>query len=366
MISVLHICTDFWPSTGGIEEFVLQLAKRSDSVGIKASVLCFNRMRGHHENLPVKETIQGVPITRIPFLNFKYYKPTLLPLKLLKECNLLHVHGIGAPLDYVGMTKWLHKKPIILSTHGGIFHTNSLLSIKRIYFHGIESFILNGVNVVVACSESDRALFKQISERVILLENAADVTVLLQLCMDAKENGRCLYVGRLSENKGIPALLNAFAVAKNLGAQFSLRLAGPDENGHGRKFGELAHTLGISENVVFLGKVNQDELLEEYHLAENFVSASNYEGFGISAIEAKAAGCRLILNSNDAFRSLFQHDPAADLVDFSDFSTTGKKISLALSNRPNPVVISKRNDAMRFSWETKIMEWRDLYFKYHQ
>lgn len=340
---------------------MLELAKRSDSIGIKASVLCFNRVKGQAERLPDTDTIDGVSITRVPFIDLRFYKPTLLPLNLLRKQDLLHVHGVGAPLDYVVLTKWLHKKPIIVSTHGGIFHTNTLLTVKRIYFYGFESFIMKGVNAAVACSRSDESLFRQISQRVVPLENAADVTAYLQLPMDAKESGRCLYVGRLSENKGIPELLKAFADAKQRGAQFNLRLVGPDQDGRTREYQELARTLGISENVLFLGQLNHDALMEEYRCAENFVSASKYEGFGISAIEAKAAGCRLILNNNEAFKSLFQTDPAASLIDFSDIPKAGTMLFQVLSSTPQAEIKQARTDAFEYSWEKKIQEWKKLY-----
>ncbi|MCI0560698.1 MAG: glycosyltransferase family 4 protein [Nitrososphaera sp.] len=361
MLSVLHICTDFWPSTGGIEQFVLELAKRSYSIGIKASVQCFNRVKGHAERLPKTDAIDGVSITRVPFIDLRFYKPSLLPLNQLRKQDLLHVHGVGAPLDYVVVTKWLHKKPIIVSTHGGIFHTNTLLTVKRIYFYGFESFIMKGVNAAVACSRSDETLFRQISQRVVLLENAVDVTDYLQLPMDAKEPGRCLYVGRLSENKGIPELLKAFADAKRRGAQFYLRLAGPDQDRRTGEFQELARTLGISENVLFLGPINRDALMEEYCCAENFASASKYEGFGLSAIEAKAAGCRLVLNDNGAFKSLFQTDAAASLVDFSDVPKAGALLFQVLSSTPNAKIQKARMDVIEYSWEKKIQDWKKLY-----
>ncbi|MGE5611619.1 MAG: hypothetical protein ACM359_20395, partial [Bacillota bacterium] len=93
---ILHICTDFWPSTGGIEKFVLDLARHSRQAGLETKVLCFNRIHSSSQTLPPQDQIGNIPIRRVSFLNLKYYKPTLLPLAELRQADLLHVHGIGA------------------------------------------------------------------------------------------------------------------------------------------------------------------------------------------------------------------------------------------------------------------------------
>lgn len=361
MISVLHICTDFWPSTGGIENFVLSLAKRSNASGFRASVLCFDRINGGTRALAAQDSIEGVSVTRIPYIDLKFYKPTWLPLPLLRSNDIIHVHGVGAPLDYAVITKLLHRRPIIVSTHGGIFHTKTLLPLKRLYFFGVARAALKGVDSVVACSSSDEVLFRRISDRVVLIENAVSIDEHLRLPLARKVPGRCLYVGRLSQNKGVPSLLHAFAEAKRMGAQFCLRLVGPDREGRSREYRALAQSLGIDQEVCFVGEVGDAELLSEYEQAENFVSASTYEGFGLSALEARAAGCRLMVQANEAFISLFAKDSGAHLIDFSKHQAAGAVVQKLLALRPSHSEPNERRDVARYSWEIKIREWQALY-----
>ncbi|HEY4366949.1 MAG TPA: glycosyltransferase family 4 protein [Steroidobacteraceae bacterium] len=362
MPSVLHICTDFWPSTGGIERFVLDLATRSDSIGLTASILCFDRVKSHPGQLPRKETVCGIAVTRIPFVDLKFYKPAVLPLQLLRQHDVLHVHGPGALLDFAVLTKWLHRKPIVLSTHGGLFHTRTLLLVKRIYFFGLQPTLMRFVDAVAACSKTDAALFRRIADRVVLVENAVDTSMYLALSRDRQRQGRCLYVGRLSDNKGIPDLLRAFAAAKQRGAVFELRLVGRDENGNRARYIELARTLGIEEWVAFLGAVDQEGLLREYQCAQVFVSASRYEGFGLSAIEAKAAGCQLVLNANAAFSDIFSSDKAAILTDFTNAESTAPLL-VAVLQGDSTMSNAVRREVEAYSWQRKLGEWRSLYMQ---
>jgi len=361
VLSVVHVCTDFWPSTGGIEQFVGNLARASASHGIRATVLCFNRTKGVAGTLPANESLNSIDIRRIPFVDLVYYKPSIIPLSVLKSHDIVHVHGIGAPLDFIALTKPWHGRPIVLSTHGGIFHTPALGMLKRWYFHGFLRLALRQVDVVAACSRNDAELFRSVSSRVTLLENAVEVEPYLALTGARRQRGRCLYVGRLSANKGIDLLLRAASVARNRGSEFTLRLVGPDVEGRRGEYESLASSLGIANRVVFVGEVTHRSLLEEFDCAETFVSASRYEGFGISAIEARAAGCRLLLHGNEAFRNLFASDAAATLVDFTKSDNAGAEFSRLLDKRPDPAVHATRGLTRSFSWDQKMVEWLDVY-----
>jgi alpha-1,3-mannosyltransferase len=361
VLSVLHVCTDFWPSTGGIQQFVYNLAERSASLGVRVTVLCFNRIKGFSGTLRGNESIGPIAVKRVPFIDLVFYKPTAIPMSALRSHDVIHVHGIGAPLDYIALMKWVHKRPIVVSTHGGIFHTPAAAGLKHLYFYHVLPFIMRQVDVVAACSRSDAALFRAVSDRVVLLENAVAIQPYLALTGSSRQRGRCLYVGRFSDNKGIDLLLRAAAVARSQGAQFSLRLVGPDVEGKRGRYEAFATSLGLAECVTFVGGLSHELLLQEYDLAETFVSASKYEGFGLAAIEAKAAGCRLLLQDNEAFRSLFESDAAATLVNFGDSDLAGTVFSRLLNSEPYTALEEGRRLTEAYSWDRKILEWSALY-----
>jgi alpha-1,3-mannosyltransferase len=359
-MKVLHLCTDFHPAIGGIEKFVLDLARHGRAAGIEPSILCLNRIHGSNARLPARDAVDDIPIRRIPFVNLKYYKPAWLPLRELKRADLLHVHGIGANLDFVALTRWLHRKPILLSTHGGIFHTASFSGLKKVHFSTLHRLCQRALDRCIACSRHDLALFAPVARNLVLIENGVDLTH-LRACADGpKIKNRLLYVGRISRNKRIDLLLRALAGVKKAGVPFELHLVGPDWDNLTAPLAALARTLGLEENLLWTGPVSDARLREEFAAASYFLSASAYEGFGLSAVEAMAAGCVPLLSDIPAFRNLITPGQTGLLIDYTA-PAAPRQIADALSRDPQPLRAAARRAAEAYAWEAKIPQWRQLY-----
>ncbi|MBU0636030.1 glycosyltransferase [Candidatus Micrarchaeota archaeon] len=174
-MKVLHVTNQFWPSIGGIEKIVLDLCKESRKIGIETAVLCLNHLNKSGTTLSASEKFEGIPIIRIPFLNLHFYKPAIIPLSKIKKYDIVHVHGVSALSDFILTTKWIHKKPVVLSTHGGIFHTPTIPALKKAYFFGLQKLLLREANQIVAVSSIDSELFKKISKKVSIIENGVDL-----------------------------------------------------------------------------------------------------------------------------------------------------------------------------------------------
>ncbi len=358
---ILHITNQFWPSTGGIEKFVYDLCRESKKNGIECEVLCLNRLHQGGKILSPRGETGGIPITRVPFLDLKYYKPALLPLGLLKKADIIHVHGVGALLDFVALTKPLHKKPIVVSTHGGIFHTPNASVLKKAYFFGWGKFILSFADIVAACSRSDFELFRPVSKKLLLIENGVDLER-FQAC-DRQKKGKnvFLFVGRISKNKQVDLLLRAFGILHRRGVDFELRLVGPDWGNLKTELQGLAERIGIGKKTVFVGEISEQRLVQEYCNARFFVSASRYEGFGISTIEAMAAGCIPILNKIASFEHFVEENTTGFLTDFEDSAGTAEKIQEIMGKPLEGMPSKSKEAAKRFSWDSRIREWKKLY-----
>lgn len=363
-MKVLHISNHFWPSTGGVEKFILDLCRESGKAGVETEVLCLNSPHHSKEVLPSSGEIDGIRITRVPYLNLKYYKAAWLPLEKLKSADIVHVHGVSALLDFVVLTKPLHKKPIVVSTHGGIFHTTNQAFLKKLYFFGFERQVLKGVDRIVACSRNDFDLFRPIAdEKIVLIENGVDITRFSSCRISGKRENVFLFVGRLSRNKQVEKLIEAFSVLSKNGIRFELRIVGEDWEGIRPGLEETAKKNGISDQTVFVGKVTEEQLLQEYCQAEFFVSASRYEGFGISAIEAMAAGCIPIVNNIDSFRNFLSPPKDGFLVDFEDSGAASKAIAQIVKSDVDPIRSAAMDRAKSFSWEEKMPAWKSVYDK---
>jgi alpha-1,3-mannosyltransferase len=206
----------------------------------------------------------------------------------------------------------------------------------------------------------DFAMFRPLSDRLTLIENGVD---LRRVRRDpaAKRPNTFLFVGRVARNKRVDLLLRAFAALRPTTPDFELRVVGQDWQGEVESLRSLVGELGIAERVTFTGSVTDAELIDEYARAQVFVSASEHEGFGISAVEAMAAGCVPVLSDIPAFRRLVKPGENGLLVDFAD--ATRAAATLASLAGTDLGVLSRAAAASveTFSWERTMPKWLELY-----
>jgi glycosyltransferase involved in cell wall biosynthesis len=178
-----------------------------------------------------------------------------------------------------------------------------------------------------------------------------------------------LFVGNVEKRKNVEVLLEAFGKAKKeytfphklviagkvprVVAQGDgtsrwsqvLSRIGIARNGRKNHLVALAEKLAIKDDVIWLGEINDEELIYLYNLAKLFVFPSFYEGFGLPLLEAMACGVPCISSDIPALvevgaEAVVYFDPrnAAELtaklwqvISDSDLSAKLRKIGLERS-----------------------------------
>ncbi len=135
----------------------------------------------------------------------------------------------------------------------------------------------------------------------------------------------CLHVSQLQrEGKNVARLIQA---AKKFG--FQLNLAGTLEGDAGKEwFDNLTEG---AENIRYLGRLNDDELIEEYRKSKVFALPSLVEGAGMVAMEAATYGCEICLTSLGGPKEYY--DGRAVLVDPYDVDSIGRGVLEAMNNK---------------------------------
>jgi glycosyltransferase involved in cell wall biosynthesis len=97
-----------------------------------------------------------------------------------------------------------------------------------------------------------------------------------------------LNIGNLFKIKRHDILLRAFSNAFEQNHNVNLQIGGdgPLKN----RLIRLSEKLGVSKRVIFLGGLNNDEVIWSLQNCNVFVSSSSYETFGVALIEALACG----------------------------------------------------------------------------
>ncbi len=357
----------FLPCIGGIESYVNDECRYLKKHGIETEVVTLNKCSESSLVLSAAETIEGIPVHRVPFLRPGplVIAPSLLKYAMRKDIDAIHCHAMGFFLDFLVLTKPLHRKKIFLSTNGGIFHTRKLGFLKKLYFRTWAKLILKGVDKTIAISENDLKTFSTITQNIELIEDSFDSDRVNSLGLRGKEKNSFLFVGRLFRNKRADLLLRAFAELKRENPDFRLYLVGPDW-GEEKKLKELAKELGLGKNASFEGGKDRASLNAYYNKCEFVVSASEYEGFGISIIESMAARCIPVINDIPTFRNFVEHGKNGYIADYTMPTNAAKTLAGAIGISPSQrkkLSEAAHNSVQKYSWETAAKKLVSLFSK---
>jgi glycosyltransferase involved in cell wall biosynthesis len=112
----------------------------------------------------------------------------------------------------------------------------------------------------------------------------------------APGESRLLYVGEISDRKGIADLLQGLA---GTDPSVTLDLVG---RGDLERFRSLARTIGVGPRARFLGLVPDETLAASYRSCLAVCSASRWEGFGLPVLEGFAYGRPAIVRDQGGMR----------------------------------------------------------------
>ena len=159
-----------------------------------------------------------------------------------------------------------------------------------------------------------------------------------------------LYVGALFARRRLPVLLAAFEQVSHAVPGAGLAIVGPDRTRPPEDLRGIAASRGIASRVTFMSYVDDGTLAALYRRATVFAWLSEYEGFGLTPLEALAAGTPVVAGDTpvarevyrDAVRRVPVDDPgavAAALVEV----VTRRDVREALLARAEPLLA-------RYTW----------------
>lgn len=168
-----------------------------------------------------------------------------------------------------------------------------------------------------------------------------------------KEN-YLLFVGSMFPRRHIPTLLEAFELALKDGGPASLVLAGADCLRGTFDLPHAVDTINLRlgrRAVVHFPRVGDDELLCLYKAATAFVFLSEYEGFGLTALEAMACGTPVISARTSSIPEVVG-DAAVLVSDPADAAGVSHAISVISTSTEQRDQMMKKGlkQASAFSW----------------
>ncbi len=311
------------PVSEGIGSHVLGLAKRLRERGHNITFMTRGNHRGTQE---IKyEGFRIVKVTFWPLYPFHVFFHRVPVVKALKNLDpqpdIIHLHS---PLVPSLPRKW----PTVTTFHSPMLTTTASLEnaglksgliklMGKTTSYRVEKSLLKHSDAIVAVSHGVLSELQQYyglktNPRLFTISNSIDTTFFTPGAGSGGEKS-LLFVGRLDYGKGLFDLVkSASRVIKDFpGVKYNLVGEGPLEE----PLKELAHGLGIENNIVFPGVVHDRyRILHYYQNAYVVIIPSYYESFSIVMHEAMACGKAIITTKASFTKGILDNGENALLV----------------------------------------------------
>jgi len=172
------------------------------------------------------------------------------------------------------------------------------------------------------------------------LYNAVDVRKIRELCAEgheqAEKSGRGAFVfgflGRLSHEKGADLLFDAFDVLSRKHEHLGLLVVGggPEK----KRIEDRYSGSGWWKKVTFQGLCSWREAMTQFASMDAVVVPSRFEGFGLSAVEALAAGKPVIASECGSLSEIIENGISGLIFPEEDTDALAAAMERLLSDRP--------------------------------
>jgi len=308
-MKICILSVDFYPNTGGIARYGLELARALIRRGNNVSAIT----RRHGSDTPKNEQVSGINIYRARYRRWKIIGVLLYVFSSWLKLRSLAKNGVDVSHALIwlpdGLVSLLGLKflsiPYYVTIHAAEIVLNSR-GIKGAILKQLMRMILSNARAIIAVSDFTRDKIRNYGinvDRIVVIPNGTD-PFKFNTNMDYAEiitkhnlSGKrvILTTGRLVERKGHDMVIKAIPqVIQKIPNAIYLIVGGGEELS---RLKELVSNLRIQQHVIFTGFVSEEELPKYYNACDVFImpsreitSKGDAEGFGIVYLEANACG----------------------------------------------------------------------------
>lgn len=232
----------------------------------------------------------------------------------------------------------------------------------------LKSAVKGAAAVVVSSrlEEADALRFGVPRNRIRVIPMGIDLPEESSTPADPDAPLRLLFAGRIARVRRVELILKA---AARLPFEWTLTLAGGEAEtssmaggGYVQELKKLTAELGIENKVHWTGPLPHEALTDHYRNADLFLYTSRYENFGQPLLEAAAQGLPLISTRIGVAEELIEEHRTGFFTDDSPDTLIKKIEQLACrETRQKFGEALRRKVAERFSWQTLLPRYLDLY-----
>ncbi|MBP1358160.1 MAG: glycosyltransferase family 4 protein, partial [Sulfolobus sp.] len=116
------------------------------------------------------------------------------------------------------------------------------------------------------------------------------------------------------------------------------------------------------KNIIFLGKVSENQKVKLYQSSWAVLSTSFIEGWGMTIVEANACGTPVVAYASGSIPEIVENNVNGFLVRYKDINDAAEKLDYILESENTMKYLSKRSyeSSLKYDWNLTAEE----YYKY--
>ncbi|MBW2976261.1 glycosyltransferase family 4 protein [Candidatus Woesearchaeota archaeon] len=294
--------------------------------------------------------------------------------KIIKKegIGMVHAHWI-LPQGFVGVfLKKRFKVPLLVTVHG-----SDLFPLKNIFFKNLQHFVIKNADYVTVNSIATKneliKRFPDYSPKISVIPMGIDTELFRQRKAARpkkyEKKKLLLFVGRLSEQKGLQYLIDSMRDIVKYEPKVKLLIIGTGP--YKKVLKEKAKTLGVESYIQYLGSLPKSDVARHYNFCDIFILPSisskiGTEALGLSLIEAMSSGCAVIGTNSGGIPYIIKDGYNGLLVREKDHNDLSNAIITLLKDRKKSKNLG-RNAAkfarQNYSWKIIAKDFAKIYGK---
>lgn len=289
-MKILHVITSL--EIGGAQRLISDLLPLQRKQ-VDVTLLVYKR---EENDFTKKVENASVPIISLEESNF--YNPRVIfrLRKIFKEYDIIHVHLFPSLYWSSFVAKGTNTKLIYTE------HSTSNSRRGKWYLRQIEKFIYSRYSKIISISQQTQKYLTEWlqsnDKRFVVINNGVNTKAFSSFKKPIIPKS-LIMVSRFASSKDQETVIRAM---KQIDKDAILRFVGDGENKANCEC--LAKELGLADRVQFLGsRSDVAELIAESHIG---IQSSNWEGFGLTAVEIMASGKPVLASNVDGLRQIVE------------------------------------------------------------
>jgi len=366
-MKVLYVYKDYYPVVGGIENHIRLICRglRAGYPDIEPTVLVTNRARN-----TVIEELDGVRVIKAGRLATVSSAPISLSLFAWirrLEADITHLH-FPYPIGELAYLLGGRSRKMMITYHSDIVRQKYLLQFYKPFLYRLlaraDKITVSNPNYIQSST-----YLQPLADKCVVIPHGADLS---RFAATPEVQGHAreirqrylpplvLFVGLLRYYKGLSFLIEAMS-------QIPGRLLVVGEGPQGQEWRALTRQLGLEDQVTFLGRVSDEDLVALYHACDVFVLPAIHrsESWGAVQVEAMACGKPVVcteLGTGTSFVNL--HGQTGLVVPPCDSAALSQAINTLLQDEPLRQQMGQRareRAEHEFAYTTMVQRLVDLY-----